>query len=1184
MWDQIRRRSTTLPFAILVLLILTIYSGPRPVTMAQTASGLVAAYSFDQGTGTTLTDTSGYNNNGAISGAAWHAQGKFGAALSFDGINDVVTIADAASLDLTAGMTLEAWVLPTALTGWRSVILKERPGHLAYALYANTNGNRPSGEITTTSNQETRGTAQLGLNTWTHVAVTYDAAMLRLYINGTQAASRSVSGTIVTSSGALRIGGNSIWGEYFTGLIDEVRIFNGALTQADIQRDMNAPVSNAPRLNITQPANGSTFAGTTVNVTYTASGDLTEADHVHFRLDSNPEKMDLSFDGSYQFLDVPPGPHVLAGYLARADHSKISGSDASSVSFTTTTSSDTEGPSVSMTSPQSGSTVSGTISVSADASDNVGVTGVQFLLDGANLGAEDTTMPYSTQWNTSGATGSHSLSARARDAAGNQTVSSPVSVTVEQTSGAAQVGQWTGVLPWPLVAVHAILLPTGEVLAWDHAGGSTAHLWNPVTGAFTSVPNSDNLFCSGHAYLSDGRPMVVGGEVSPFVGIPDVNIFDPLTRAWSAAAPMGFARWYPTATTLPDGRLLVVAGTQDCSTCNVEIPEVYDPATNTWAQLANARLSLPTYPFMIVQPDGKVLSAGANVASIPTRTLDVYAQTWTTVDSTPVDGGSAAMYLPGKIVKSGTSSPEFADNPAHPTTYVLDMTQVLPLWRQTASMAFPRAHHNLTLLPDGTVLATGGGRITSMSDGSQGVFEAELWSPATESWTTMAPMQVPRLYHSTALLLPDGRVVTAGGEPGTRQHNAQIYSPPYLFKGARPTISAAPATIQHGIPFFVETPDASGIASASLIRPGSVTHGFNMDQRFLPLSFQPVTGGLELQAPAHANLAPPGSYMLFIVNTAGVPSVASFVRLTDDATPPAVSITAPADGATVSGTVTVSADASDNVGVGGVQFLVDGIALGENDTTAPYAVSWNTAGISNGAHTVSAVARDRAGNQASSSVTVNVSNTSTVPAGLIAAYSFDEGSGTTLSDAAGNHHGSVSGATWTSGRFGSALSFDGINDWVTVADASLLDLTTGMTLEAWVYPAVSSGWRTVLLKEQSSHLAYALYGSTDTNRPSGEIFTTSNQDVRGTTALPPNVWNHIAATYDGSALRLYVNGTQVAVRSVSGNIAVSAGALRIGGNSIWQEFFQGKLDEIRIYDRALTATQVQSDMGTPVKP
>ena len=206
------------------------------------------------------------------------------------------------------------------------------------------------------------------------------------------------------------------------------------------------------------------------------------------------------------------------------------------------------------------------------------------------------------------------------------------------------------------------------------------------------------------------------------------------------------------------------------------------------------------------------------------------------------------------------------------------------------------------------------------------------------------------------------------------------------------------------------------------------------------------------------------------------------------------------------------------------------------------------------------------------------------PHGLVAAYSFDAGSGSLVADASGKgNDGALSGATWTtSGKYQGALSFDGVNDWVTVADTASLDLSTGMTVEAWVRPAALGGWRTVAAKERSGGIVYALHASQDASRPLGQVDIDGEQDAVGPSSLSLNTWSHLAVTYDGTTVRLYVNGGIADTSTYAGSIPASTGALRLGGNSIWQEWFRGELDDVRVYSRALSATEIQSDMNTPV--
>jgi Domain of unknown function (DUF1929)/Bacterial Ig domain/Kelch motif len=541
-------------------------------------------------------------------------------------------------------------------------------------------------------------------------------------------------------------------------------------------------------------------------------------------------------------------------------------------------------PTVSMTSPAAGGVVTSLSTLWALASDAKGVSGVQFLLDGVAFGAQLTTPPYTLIWNTStAASGSHTLAARAVNTSGLTTTSAPVSVTVDNSGNPAVVGSWSSVVNTPAVAVDLILLQNNSVLFYQD--GTSPTVWNYVSGTFTSVPTTADLFCSGHALLADGRVLIVGGYggSSSDIGIANAEIFDPSNNSWKAVPNMSYKRWYPGATTLSDGTILVTAGWQTANHTNAGIPEIYNASTNAWTKLTAANNPFETYPFLFQLSDGRVIHVGNSEYATVSDILDLTTLTWSVVDPNIVDGGSAAMYLPGKIMKAGTAADSQDVGPSANTTYVLDTTTADPVWKQTPSMSYARSFLNLPVLPDGTVLAIGGETDKNGGNIANAVYAAELWSPQTQTWTTMSSMHTPREYHATAILLPDARVLVSGmgADFGNvpNEMNAEFYSPPYLFKGARPAISQAPAQISFGTNFFVATPDAATITTAVLIRTGAVTHFFDQNTRYVPLTFQQTTGGLTLSAPAGANFAPPGYYMLFLVNSSGIPSIAPFVQL-----------------------------------------------------------------------------------------------------------------------------------------------------------------------------------------------------------------------------------------------------------------------------------------------------------------
>jgi len=565
------------------------------------------------------------------------------------------------------------------------------------------------------------------------------------------------------------------------------------------------------------------------------------------------------------------------------------------------------------------------------------------------------------------------------------------SAAAAATAGAPQdVGEWGPVVDWPVVGVHVALLPDGKVLAYDSIGDNAtetypvhdhtrATVWDPKTGVQTpvNVDTGFNVFCSGLAHLLDGRVFLAGGNKDAQLnGIVQTHIFDPAGYTWSLGPNMAAGRWYPSVTPLHNGEMLITSG-------RVNTPEVRTLAGGLRA-LSTASLSLPLYPWMDVAPDGRAFYSGPDQTL---RALDTSGTgAWQSLgqrDTINRDYGGHALFDVGKMLVAG-------GGPSSKDARVIDVTGASPQVSTTAPMAFGRRQHNLTVLADGSVLATGGNSSgAGLVDLNAGVYPAELWSPATGQWRTLAAMQITRQYHSTALLLADGRVLSSGGgicgtcdQVGYLGKNAEVFSPPYLFESdgtlaPRPVIDAAPASVSFGAPIQIATGNAASIGKVALVRLGAVTHSDNMEQRYIPLSFTTGATGLTATAPINANVAPPGPYMLFLVDANGVPSVARMVSVQSDGSPPTVTLTQPANGAsfTAPATVSLAATASDADGtVARVEFFNGAAKLGE-DTTAPYSFTWG--GVAAGTYTVTARATDDLGastTSAPSTITVSAAN------------------------------------------------------------------------------------------------------------------------------------------------------------------------------------------------------------------
>lgn len=456
------------------------------------------------------------------------------------------------------------------------------------------------------------------------------------------------------------------------------------------------------------------------------------------------------------------------------------------------------------------------------------------------------------------------------------------------TPGPTAQGQWGALQTWPAVAIHDIELNNGKYLIFDGWQNPTPTLvWDPVTNTFTTVNAPASIFCSGVTHMPDGRVLVAGGFGA--LGIKTTSVFDPTTNAWTKVADMNLPRWYPSLLPLSDGRYVVISGNSTDANHWADTPEVYNPATNTWTLLSavnTSQIHEEEYPFSFLMTNGKVFAMGPS--EDVSYVLDVNAQTWTPVGPSGVVNGSTVMYLPGKILYSGGAPSVIATTTASATTAVIDTTAATPSWHQTAPMNTARVYHTMTMMADGKVLAVGGEATSDQTAVTTGILTTEIWDPATQTWTTGPAMAAARNYHSTAVLMPDGRVLVAGGghedtlsDPG--QYSAQIYSPGYLFKGARPTISSATASTNLGGTITVNTPDAANISAVNLVSLGADTHQADMGQRFVPLSFTASGSSLSVTAPATSALAPPGDYMMFIVNSNGVPSVSSMVHINSSA-------------------------------------------------------------------------------------------------------------------------------------------------------------------------------------------------------------------------------------------------------------------------------------------------------------
>lgn len=556
-----------------------------------------------------------------------------------------------------------------------------------------------------------------------------------------------------------------------------------------------------------------------------------------------------------------------------------------------------------------------------------------------------------------------------RKALGTASTSQKAKRLADQVVGpASQYGQWTAApFKAPTYGIHGLLLPTGRVLLMSmghaHAAGLTgsnigqdvnndgaAALWDPTLGTGTNafkqidpppIPLDDPqkrrgynklrpapVYCSGHVQMADGRVLIAGGNLEAGgggFGLKLLFLFDPFTEKWVRQQDLGVARWYPTLTRLPSGQVVILAGRDEKGVNRPEV-ELYPaagqeipgidtsalpPSTNK-AQIKGTRNIGSFYPHAYVMRSGKLAVVGPTQAD--QGLLDPSTWTWANIIGFRQGAnGYASSFLepsttqgPDRVFAIGGLSTKGQLQPL--------VSSVRPgidaRWTDQPGLKLSRRNSPAVLLPDGSVVAIGGGqkdlRVVDPMAQWPTRRQPELWDPATKQWKLGPAQKRPRGYHSIAMLLPDGRVLSTGDDlqstlfddnlKDAYDTSIELYSPPYLFKGPRPVVTALPERARYGTTFTLEVEgDASAISRVTVVAPGSNTHALDMNQRHLDLEIVDRSGStVTVLAPPTAAAAPPGDYMVFALSGAGVPSIGKFVQVLPQGAPGHVATSGPA--------------------------------------------------------------------------------------------------------------------------------------------------------------------------------------------------------------------------------------------------------------------------------------------------
>jgi hypothetical protein len=508
----------------------------------------------------------------------------------------------------------------------------------------------------------------------------------------------------------------------------------------------------------------------------------------------------------------------------------------------------------------------------------------------------------------------------ATDAATGAPTAAKSSAQKAAADTASREGRWSSPFVIPVVGVTSVLLNTGKVLFWSYDPASwripngpndgVAYIWNPSTRQGYSIAPPENIWCAGQTILADGRVFIAGGNLryddpsvtdgtGGFAGTLTTYTFNPATELFTRQPDMVHGRWYPTTTKLADNRVVITSGYDETGT------EAYNNSVEVFTaspaidgvgtiSVVGTHEQHGFYPLQYLLASGRMLGTDTGGGWTGSYQLDPATWNWSLL------GNMLGVHYG---MANGISYTDASVTPARQVVMVaggggegagvrsgnewLDGANPLSGWRDYPKWVQPRRNANMVILPDGTLLTVGGNQ--SLSNYDVALLQTELYSrPATDTtgvWKAVAPHSIQAAYHSTAILLPDATVLLSQDDmvPGeATQHKAQVYSPPYLFKGARPQITSAPDKLGYQSPSastFTVTVNGSGVNSAVLIAPAATTHGNDMHQRGVKLSVTARNNQLTVSLPASAVLVPPGYYMLFVLDKAGIPSVAKFVQV-----------------------------------------------------------------------------------------------------------------------------------------------------------------------------------------------------------------------------------------------------------------------------------------------------------------